>query len=204
MLPAPQRIGFDPEQRQQPRSGAGDPLAKGIDLEPGRRCVEAAENRERQTVVRARRVDGDVGWRRAAARCGRRPGPSAPAPRSTFARCARRTRRRRSPRGAPRPRRSRGGTPRAWSDGKVRSRLARSPFGSIAMAGIPSMAASSRSERHRPVFPLPVMPTHTAWVTSSRESRRSGWNAGSAAVGQGGAGAALLLASSAGGTTRPR
>ena len=29
---------------------------------------------------------------------------------------------------------------------------------------------SSISERHKPVLPLPVMPTQTAWVTRSRES----------------------------------
>ncbi len=34
----------------------------------------------------------------------------------------------------------------------------------------PSMAASSSSERHSPVLPLPVMPTHTACVVKSRES----------------------------------
>ena len=54
--------------------------------------------------------------------------------------------------------------------GKVSSRLPRSPFGSITIAGTPSMAASSSRQRHRPVFPLPVIPTHTAWVTRSRES----------------------------------
>ncbi len=45
-----------------------------------------------------------------------------------------------------------------------------SPFGSIAMAGTPSIAASSSSDRHRPVLPLPVMPMQTAWVVRSRES----------------------------------
>ena len=45
-----------------------------------------------------------------------------------------------------------------------------SPFGSMAMAGMPSMAASSSSERQRPVLPLPVMPMQTAWVVRSRES----------------------------------
>ena len=56
------------------------------------------------------------------------------------------------------------------SFGKVSSRLPRSPFGSITSAGTPSMAASSSSVTHSPVLPLPVMPTHTAWVVRSRES----------------------------------
>ena len=34
----------------------------------------------------------------------------------------------------------------------------------MAMTGTPSMAASSMSDRHNPVLPLPVMPTQTAWV----------------------------------------
>ena len=38
------------------------------------------------------------------------------------------------------------------------------------MAGTPSMAASSMSERQSPVLPLPVMPTQTACVTRCRES----------------------------------
>ncbi len=49
-----------------------------------------------------------------------------------------------------------------------------SPFGSITSAGMPSSAASSRSEMHSPVLPLPVMPTQTAWVVRSRESYISG------------------------------
>ena len=51
--------------------------------------------------------------------------------------------------------------------GKASSRLPRSPLGSITMAGMPSSAASSRREMHRPVLPLPVMPTQTAWVVRS-------------------------------------
>ncbi len=58
----------------------------------------------------------------------------------------------------------------ALSRGNVRSRLPRSPLGSMAITGTPSMAASSISPTHRPVLPLPVIPTHTAWVTRSRES----------------------------------
>jgi len=54
--------------------------------------------------------------------------------------------------------------------GNVSSKLQRSPFGSMMIAGMPSIAASSSSVIHKPVFPLPVMPTHTACVTRSFES----------------------------------
>ena len=56
---------------------------------------------------------------------------------------------------------------RAAGCGNVSSRLPRSPLGSMAIAGMPSMAASSSSARHSPVLPLPVMPTQTACVTRS-------------------------------------
>ncbi len=56
------------------------------------------------------------------------------------------------------------------SSGNVSIRLAMSPLGSIAIAGTPSSAASSSSDRQRPVLPLPVMPMQTAWVVRSRES----------------------------------
>ena len=39
-----------------------------------------------------------------------------------------------------------------------------------AMAGIPSMAASSSNETQSPVFPDPVIPTQTAWVVRSLAS----------------------------------
>jgi hypothetical protein len=45
----------------------------------------------------------------------------------------------------------------------------------MAMTGTPSIAASSMSEMHSPVLPLPVIPTQTACVTRSRavvEDRR--------------------------------
>ena len=45
-----------------------------------------------------------------------------------------------------------------------------SPLGSMAITGTPSIAASSITDRHRPVLPLPVMPTQTPCVTRSRES----------------------------------
>ena len=54
--------------------------------------------------------------------------------------------------------------------GKASMRLAMSPLGSITMAGTLSMAASSRMERQSPVFPDPVIPKTTPWVTRSLES----------------------------------
>ena len=43
-----------------------------------------------------------------------------------------------------------------------------------ALTGTPSIAASSISPIPRPVFPLPVMPAMTPWVTRSDESYSSG------------------------------
>ncbi len=45
-----------------------------------------------------------------------------------------------------------------------------SPLGSMAMTGMPSMAASSSSVRQSPVLPLPVIPTQTACVVRSFDS----------------------------------
>ncbi len=56
------------------------------------------------------------------------------------------------------------------SSGKVSSRFERSPLGSITRAGMWSIAASSSRLISRPVLPLPVIPTQTAWVSRSRES----------------------------------
>ena len=56
------------------------------------------------------------------------------------------------------------------SSGKCSKWLVMSPFGSIIIAGTLSMAASSSKHIHRPVFPLPVIPTHTACVVKSRAS----------------------------------
>jgi hypothetical protein len=61
--------------------------------------------------------------------------------------------------------------------GKASIRFEMSPFGSMTSAGMPSSAASSSSETHRPVLPLPVMPTQTACVVRSRESYISGSSA---------------------------
>jgi len=58
----------------------------------------------------------------------------------------------------------------ASSSGKVSSRFAMSPLGSMTMAGILSIAASSNNARHSPVFPEPVIPSTTPWVTRSFES----------------------------------
>ncbi len=51
--------------------------------------------------------------------------------------------------------------------GKERTRLVRSPLGSITMAGIPCKAASSSNPTHKPVLPEPVMPVTIAWVVRS-------------------------------------
>ena len=52
--------------------------------------------------------------------------------------------------------------------------LARSPFGSMTSVGMPSSAASSTRPMRRPVLPLPVMPTQTAWVVNRRASTSTG------------------------------
>src|SRR6056297_2256580 len=54
--------------------------------------------------------------------------------------------------------------------GKVRQRLVRSPFGSIASTGSPARSASSIRITPRPVLPEPVMPTITPWVVSESVS----------------------------------
>ena len=45
-----------------------------------------------------------------------------------------------------------------------------SPLGSMMIDGMLSRIASSSRVMHKPVLPLPVMPTTTAWVVRSRES----------------------------------
>ena len=61
---------------------------------------------------------------------------------------------------------------RSW--GNVSARLARSPLGSMMIEGMLSIAASSSRVRHRPVLPLPVMPTQTACVVRSLASYSTG------------------------------
>ena len=56
----------------------------------------------------------------------------------------------------------------AGSTNSDSNRLTRST--EITMAGMLSIAASSNSARQRPVFPEPVMPSTTPWVTRSLES----------------------------------
>ena len=60
------------------------------------------------------------------------------------------------------------------SSGKVSSRFAMSPLGSMMIAGMLSIAASSNKARHNPVFPEPVIPSTTPWVTRSFESYITG------------------------------
>ena len=56
------------------------------------------------------------------------------------------------------------------SSGNVKRRFPMSPFGSMTIDGMPSIAASSSRAMHNPVLPLPVMPTQTPCVTRSFES----------------------------------
>lgn len=56
------------------------------------------------------------------------------------------------------------------NSGKVSSKLEMSPFGSMTIAGMRYKAASSSKPRHNPVFPDPVIPNTTPWVTRSLES----------------------------------
>ena len=162
----------DAGERQQARRRARGALAPAAPRRPRPpRAARRTTAGSRAAARRGCRACRSRSRRRcAAARCARRPGPSRRAPSARSPPAAPRTRRRTARRGALRPRRSRDGSPPAASSGNVSSRLPRSPFGSIAMTGTPSMAASSISDRQRPVLPLPVMPTQTAWVTRSRES----------------------------------
>ena len=54
--------------------------------------------------------------------------------------------------------------------GKLSIKFEMSPLGSMTIAGMLSIAASSRIEIQRPVLPDPVMPSTTPWVTRSLES----------------------------------
>ena len=108
--------------------------------------------------------------RRAACRCApasgpTRPGRSSRCRPSAAAYCAAL-----SPLRAASPASTHGSKSAAARFGNVSSRLPRSPLGSMQIAGMPSIAASSSSDRHRPVLPLPVMPTQTACVVRSFES----------------------------------
>ena len=60
------------------------------------------------------------------------------------------------------------------SSGNVSIRFAMSPLGSITIAGMLSIAASSNSAMQSPVFPDPVMPSTTPCVTRSLESYITG------------------------------
>src|SRR6266699_253318 len=59
----------------------------------------------------------------------------------------------------------------ASNESKSRSRLPRSPFGSMARTGIPCRRSSSSNAIARPVFPEPVIPTISPWVSRSAGSR---------------------------------
>ena len=136
-----------------------------------RRRGKRAEDRDRHAGAAAGRVDGEVGGVAQPLDARRRPGPSRRALPSSVAACCGGERIGATARAArfvfvdPRAE-----VLAAESCGNVSSRLPRSPLGSMAITGTPSIAASSMSARHSPVLPLPVMPTQTACVTRSRES----------------------------------
>ena len=172
VLPALDRVRLDAEQSQQRGRGGVDALAQQLRvLDDGRsRRGERLENRDRQARRAARSVHGEV--RRLAqppdAARVLPPGGEPVLPELRLLAGVLLGRDSLGPRvvlvdpGEE--------SPPADRSGKVSSRLEMSPLGSMTSAGTPSMAASSSSARQRPVFPLPVMPKHTAWVTRSLES----------------------------------
>ena len=173
VLAALERIRIAPEQREQSRDERADavPQRRGVVQHRSR----AAPRTSAAPTAAGRCSSPACRWRRpphrGSARCAPAPGPILPGPSS------------RSPPSAPRssldahalargfrridPRLE---SPPARDSETSAADCARSPFGSMQMAGMPSMAASSSSARHRPVLPLPVMPTHTACVVRSFES----------------------------------
>ena len=172
VLAAAHRLRVDAGQRQHARGGRRDAIAQQIrvvhDFRIGRR--ERLHDRQRPARRCCPACRARTPPQRAAARCARRPAPTRRGP-STISPLRRRQTPRRSGRpGAPRRHRPTARNPPAASFGKVSSRLPRSPFGSIAMTGMPSIAASSIRPMPRPVLPLPVMPAITPCVTRSDES----------------------------------
>ncbi len=163
-----------PTSASSPDDGRRDPLAEQS-ASSSIACGGAAN--DRSTVIgspalRARRVDGQVDRRRESVgdSLGRLR-PSRPVPRASGAAvCCGQFVGRDALAGRFGLRRSRGESRSGRSSGNASSRLPRSPLGSMAMAGTPSMAASSSSARHKPVLPLPVMPTQTACVVRSLAS----------------------------------
>jgi len=72
-------------------------------------------------------------------------------------------------------RRAASGSIQGWKSagcwlGKCSTRLVRSPFGSMIIAGVFFKAASSSKSMHKPVFPEPVIPVTTQWVVRFAES----------------------------------
>ena len=144
---------IDSRQRQEARGRPAGALREqfGVASDCRRRRRKGAEDRDGNTRPAARRVDRKVGRRAQPldARAVLAPLGEPLLPGLGLLTPRRRVRRRA---GAPRLVRvdPRLGTPPATSEGNVSSRLPRSPLGSIAMTGTPSMAASSMSDRHRP------------------------------------------------------
>ena len=165
-----------PSRPSRPDAAARDRVAQrlGVVARRWRRRVERAQHGQRQAGAAAGRVDRDIDGVAKPLNPLARPGPTRPGPSSTARpSCSANS-------SGDMPARVRFGridprleNPRAAAAGNVSSRLPRSPLGSMTIAGMPSIAASSSSARHRPVLPLPVMPTQTACVVRSLESYSS-------------------------------
>ena len=175
VLAALERIGVEADERQQAGRGRADSLAKRVGVVPhgGRRSGE------RLAESRGRAPPGCAAcrWRTrpppAGARCGPASCPHSARPLVHRAASAAANASGVSPFRLASSSAIHGRNSSGARRGNVSSRLAMSPFGSMAMAGTPSIAASSSSDRQSPVLPLPVMPRQTAWVTRSRESYRT-------------------------------
>ena len=146
VLAALDRVGVDAEQRQQARRDRADLIARPPRRPSGRRAARTSRARTGAARRRCRACRSRRRPRRAAAGCARRPGPSRrdPCVHSSACALARSRRARRRPCAASsssiQGRKSSG-----RSSGNVSSRFARSPLGSMMIAGMPSIAASSSS-----------------------------------------------------------
>ena len=142
VLAAAHRLGIDAGERQHARGGRRHAILQQVgvvdDFRVGRR--KRFDDRQRPARASCPAYRARTPPLRAAARCARRPGPTRPGP-STISPLRRPQTPRRSVRpDALRPASTHGEKSAAASLGKVSSRLPRSPFGSIAITGTPSIA----------------------------------------------------------------
>lgn len=175
MLAALARLRVDANQGQDARHQRLDSLAAGLGVveQMLRWRIEALKHRERSSRAAARRVDrhldGLVQTADAVARLAALGQPIGPLLRRPLGELFERDAVAFGGVGLdPRQEVGRRGL------GNDSSTLARSPLGSMTSVGMPSIAASSMRSMSRPVLPLPVMPTQTAWVVNRRASIRSG------------------------------